>query len=170
LLAALYVASPVVLPVVLAIVLKLLLQPLVRLLDRAGLPHVLGAILTILLVMGLAGVISGVAGPAAAWAAKLPDAIPQIQKELAFLARPISSLEWMMAQFQGVAGMGTGSLPASGHPINVVGALFSGTTSFAVGLLTPWLCSSSCCYPASCSCAGSWRSCRASPRSGRRWS
>ncbi|HEX4172219.1 MAG TPA: AI-2E family transporter, partial [Acetobacteraceae bacterium] len=137
-LAALYVASPIVLPVVLAIVLKLLLQPLVRLLDRTGLPHALGAIVAIfLLVMTLGGVISGVAGPAASWAGKLPDAIPQIQKELAFLARPISSLEWMMAQLQDVAGMGMGaSAASSAHSINVLGALFSGTTSFAVGLFT----------------------------------
>src|SRR6516162_11653583 len=50
-LAALYVASSIVLPVVLAIVLKLLLQPLVRLSDRAGLPHALGALLAILMLV-----------------------------------------------------------------------------------------------------------------------
>ena len=44
--------------------------------------------------------ISGVAGPAASWAGKLPEAIPQIQQQLAFLARPISSFQWMMAQLQ----------------------------------------------------------------------
>jgi hypothetical protein len=42
----------------------------------------------------------------------------------------------MMAQFQGVAGMRTGGSPGPGHPINLVEALFSGTTSFAAGLLT----------------------------------
>src|SRR5690242_721209 len=88
LLAALYVASPIVLPVVLAIVLKLFLQPLVRLTDRLGVPHGVGAALAILfLVLGLAALISGVASPAASWAGKLPDAIPQIQKQLAFLTR-----------------------------------------------------------------------------------
>ena len=107
LLAALYVASPIVLPVVLAIVLKLLLQPLVRLTDRAGLPHALGALLAILLlVAAIAALISGVAGPAAAWAGKLPEAIPQIQQQLAFLARPIGSFQWMMGQLQNVAGGG----------------------------------------------------------------
>ena len=54
LLAALYVASPIVLPVVLAIVLKLLLQPLVRLTDRLGVPHALGAMLAILLLVAVA--------------------------------------------------------------------------------------------------------------------
>ena len=138
-LAALYIASPIVLPVVLAIVLKLLLQPLVRLTDRAGVPRALGALLAIiLLVAALAGVVSGVAGPATSWAAKLPEAIPQIQHQLAFLARPIASIEWMMGQLQSVAGGGV-SVPqaSSEHPsFNVMGALFSGTATVAAGLFT----------------------------------
>ena len=138
-LAALYIASPIVLPVVLAIVLKLLLQPLVRLTDRAGVPRALGALLAIiLLVAALAGVVSGVAGPATSWAAKLPEAIPQIQHQLAFLARPIASMEWMMGQLQSVAGGGV-SVPqaSSEHPsFNVMGALFSGTATVAAGLFT----------------------------------
>jgi predicted PurR-regulated permease PerM len=138
-LAALYVAAPIILPVVLAIVLKLLLQPLVRLLDRVGVPRGLGALVAILiLVVALAGIISGVAGPAASWAGKLPDAIPQIQQQLAFLTRPIESFQWMMSQLQGVGGMGV-SLPqgSSEHSsINVMGMLFSGTTTVAAGLFT----------------------------------
>ena len=138
-LAALYIASPIVLPVVLAIVLKLLLQPLVRLTDRAGVPRALGALLAIiLLVAALAGVVSGVAGPATSWAGKLPEAIPQIQHQLAFLARPIASIEWMMGQLQSVAGGGV-SVPqaSSEHPsFNVMGALFSGTATVAAGLFT----------------------------------
>jgi len=139
LLAALYLASPILLPVVLAIVLKLLLQPLVRLSDRLGVPHALSAALAILLLtLTLAVVVSGVAGPAASWAAKLPEALPQIQKQLAFLARPIASLEWILEQLQSVAGTGTG-LPQQGpeiHSLNVMGALFSGTTTVAAGLFT----------------------------------
>jgi predicted PurR-regulated permease PerM len=138
LLAALYLASPIVLPVILAIVLKLLLQPLVRLTDRVGLPRAVGAVLAIvLLVMTLAALISGVAGPAAGWAGKLPDAIPKIQQQLAFLARPIGTAEWMMAQLQSVTGFGVG-VPQTGgeHSFNVMGALFSGTTTVAAGLFT----------------------------------
>ena len=135
LLAALYVASPIVLPVILAIVLKLLLQPLVRLADRVGLPHAVGAVLAIsLLVLTLAARISGVAGPATSWAGKLPEAIPKIQEQLAFLARPISSLQWMMGQLQGVVGART-TLP-EGPSVNVMGALFAGTTTIAAGLFT----------------------------------
>jgi predicted PurR-regulated permease PerM len=138
LLAALYVASPIVLPVVLAIVLKLLLQPLVRLSDRLGVPHGLSAALAILLLaLSLAALASGVAGPAASWAGKLPEALPQIQRQLAFLARPIATLEWMMDQLQNLTGAGAG--PQQGpsvHPSNVMGALFSGTATVAGGLFT----------------------------------
>lgn len=138
LLAALYVASPIVLPVVLAIVLKLLLQPLVRLTDRVGLPHALGALLALLLlVISFAALVSGVAGPAASWAAKLPEALPKIQEQLAFLARPISSLQWMMTQLQDV--VGARSAPPEGPSVqsfNVMGALFNGTTTVAAGLFT----------------------------------
>jgi predicted PurR-regulated permease PerM len=137
-LAALYLASPIVLPVVLAIVLKLLLQPFVRLTDRAGVPHGIGALLAIvLLVAVLATLVSGVAGPAAAWAGKLPEAVPQIQHQLAFLARPISSLEWMMQQLESIAGGGFGVPQApTAHSFNLMGALFSGTTTVAAGLFT----------------------------------
>lgn len=137
-LAALYLASPIVLPLVLAIVLKLLLQPLVRLTDRVGLPRAIGAVLAIvLLVIGLAALVSGVAGPAAGWAGKLPDAVPKIQQQLAFLSRPIGTMEWLMAQLQRVTGFGFG-VPQNGgeHSFNVMGALFSGTTTFAAGLFT----------------------------------
>lgn len=139
-LTALYVASPLILPVVLAIVLKLLLQPLVRLTDRAHLPRAIGALFAILLlVLVLAALISGAAGPAADWAGKLPDALPKIQQQLAFLARPISTLDWMMGQLQSVTGFGGAAAPPQGpslHSFNVMGALFSGTTTVAAGLFT----------------------------------
>ena len=125
------------LPVVLAIVLKLLLQPLVRLSDHC-VPHGLSAALAILLLtLSLAALASGVAGPAASWAGKLPEALPQIQQQLAFLARPIGTLEWMMDQLQNLAGAGasTPQGPAV-HPSNVMGALFSGTATVAGGLFT----------------------------------
>ena len=134
-LAALYVTASLVLPVVLAVVLKLLLQPLVRITDRLGVPRGIGALLALLLLMAaLAGLISGVAGPAASWAGKLPEALPQVQQKLAFLARPIGSLEWIIVQLQSVTG-GTGAPPQAPH-FNIMGALFSGTASVAAGLFT----------------------------------
>jgi len=136
LLAALYVASPLVLPVVLAIVLKLLLQPLVRLLDRAGVPRALGALAAVvLLLVALATIVSGVTGPAGSWAGRLPEALPKIQQQLAFLARPISSIEWMIGQLQSIPGVGFPQGP-SAQSFNVMGALFSGTATVAAGLFT----------------------------------
>jgi len=139
LLTALYVAAEIVLPVVLAIVLKLLLQPLVRFTDRIGIPRGIGALLAIiLLVVNLAAVISGIAGPAAAWAAKLPEAIPKVQEQLAFLARPIGTMQWMLAQLQNFTGGGATTLPQAPtvHSVNILGALFSGTATLAAGLFT----------------------------------
>jgi predicted PurR-regulated permease PerM len=137
LLTALYVASPIVLPVVLAIVLKLLLQPFVRLMDRLRVPHSLGAVLAIgLLVAAVATLISGVAGPAAAWAQKLPDAIPRMQQELAFLARPISSLQWMFGQLENMTGGGTGLPQAPAPHLSIMGALFAGTATIATAFFT----------------------------------
>jgi predicted PurR-regulated permease PerM len=139
LLTALYVASEIVLPVVLAIVLKLLLQPLVRITDRIGIPRGIGALMAIiLLVLNLAGIVSGIAGPATAWAAKLPEAIPQVQQKLAFLARPIGTVQWMMEQLQSVTGGGVSTVPQAppAHSINVLGMLFSGTATVAAGLFT----------------------------------
>jgi hypothetical protein len=65
-LAALYVASSIILPVVLAFVLNLLLQPAVRLLGRAHLPRAVEALLTVLLVMGaLVGLVAALSVPVA---------------------------------------------------------------------------------------------------------
>jgi predicted PurR-regulated permease PerM len=137
-LTALYVASPIVLPVVLAIVLKLLLQPLVRLTERVGAPRALGAVFAVvLLVAVLAALISGVAGPAASWAGKLPDAIPKVQQKLAFLARPIDSLQWMLGQLEGITGGSSGlaQVPRL-RSFDVMGAVFNGTATVAAGLFT----------------------------------
>jgi predicted PurR-regulated permease PerM len=135
-LATLYVASPIILPVVLAVVLKLLLQPFVRLTDRLGVPHGIGALLaTVLLIVALTGLVSGIAGPAASWAGKLPEALPQIQQKLAFLERPIGSLEWTVQQLQSITG-GGGVPQAGGHSFNIMTAVFSGTATVAAGLFT----------------------------------
>jgi predicted PurR-regulated permease PerM len=141
LLTALYVAAEIVLPVVLAIVLKLLLQPVVRVTDRVGVPRGLGALLAVILfVVGLAGVISGIAGPATSWASKLPTALPQIQEKLAFLARPISSMQWLLGQIQGITNDSAITVPqaapAPSHSANMMGALFSGTATVVAGFFT----------------------------------
>jgi hypothetical protein len=60
--AAIYVASSIILPVILAFVLKLLLQPTLRALERLHIPRSSGALVPILLVIGvLVGLVASIA-------------------------------------------------------------------------------------------------------------
>ena len=141
-LAVLYVAAEIILPVILAIVLKLLLQPLVRVLERIHVPRgVAAAVAVLLLVVALAGTASALAGPAAAWAGKLPDALPQVRDKLAFLQRPIDAVQNLAKQLEsfggGEPGGGASAAPARGS--NLMGLLFSGTATATAGLFTTLL-------------------------------
>jgi predicted PurR-regulated permease PerM len=137
----LYVAAPIVLPLILALVLKLLLQPFVRLLEGFHIPRAIGAILSVMLVLlAFGGTISMLAGPAAAWAAKLPEAIPKVKDSLGFLQEPIDVFQRMMKQVEGLAG-GAGSLPQGPgvRPSNLVGELLAGSATVTSGLFTTLL-------------------------------
>jgi predicted PurR-regulated permease PerM len=139
--AALYVTAAIVLPLILALVLKLLLQPLVRLLEDLRIPRAIGAILCVLLVMlAFGGTISMLAGPAAAWAGKLPEAIPKLKDGLSFLQAPIDAVQGMMKQIETLAGEGGASAPgAAMRPASLVGALLSGSATATSGLFTTLL-------------------------------
>ena len=138
--AVLYVAAEIVLPLILAIVLKLLLQPLVRLLEQIRIPRAIGALVAVLLVLSVfGGTISVLAGPAAAWAGKLPEAIPKLRDGLSFLQEPIDAVQGMMHQIESFAG---GVRSVSGpavKPSNLMGAVFSGTATATSGLFTTLL-------------------------------
>ena len=135
-LAALYVASEIVLPVVLAIVLKLLLQPLVRVLERIHVPRAVGALVAVLLLLGLfVGLGAAVTRPAASWAAKLPDVLPRIEDQLRFLSRPLHLFQQEMQALTGaVDGAGPGS-----SPVAVVATVFSSTRAVVGGIFTTLL-------------------------------
>ena len=141
-LAALYAAAEIVLPLVLAIVLKLLLQPVVRLLERIRVPRAIGAVLAILLVIVMfGGTISLLAGPAADWAAKLPQAIPKIRDSFGFLKAPIDAGQRMMQQVERFLGA-EGGAPAPGpalRPSGLLGALLGGTAAATSGFFTTLL-------------------------------
>lgn len=159
-----YFTAEVLLPVILAIVLKLLLQPLVRQMERFYVPRPIGAAISVLLVLAVVGGgISALAGPAASWAGKLPDAIPRLRDRLVFLKQPIDAFESMSRQLQGLTSGETPlaplvspphapsppvalppapfpQAPASGgaslKSLSVVGAIFSGTATATSGLFT----------------------------------
>ena len=137
----LYVAAEIVLPLILAIVLKLVLQPLVRAMERIHIPRAIGAILCVMLVlMTFSGIVSLLAGPAAAWAGKLPAAIPKLKQELGFLQEPIDAIQRMVTQVEGVTGgMGIMPSPPPVKPSALVGAVLSGSAAATAGLLTTLL-------------------------------
>jgi predicted PurR-regulated permease PerM len=138
-LAAIYVASSIILPVVLAFVLKLLLQPAVRVLERLHLPRAVGALLPILLVIGaLVGLVAALSGPAATWAKRLPEGIPRLEAHLMVLQEPIQALRKVIQQAEEATdGPGQkGSIVAVHQDLGLTGALFSGTRAVLDGLLT----------------------------------
>jgi predicted PurR-regulated permease PerM len=138
-LAAVYVASSIILPVVLAFVLQLILQPAVRLLERVGLPRAVGALLAILLVVGaLGGFVAALSVPAATWAEKLPEGIPRLETHMIVLKRPIEALQKAIQQAEHVADTpGKKDPTVSVRPdLGLTGVLFAGTRAVLDGLFT----------------------------------
>src|SRR6185437_9371338 len=132
LLTALYLAAEIIWPLVLAFVLSLLLNPLLRFLDRLHVPRVLGALLLVVAVLALVvGLGTAVSGPAASWAAKLPDGVPRLFQRLRFLEAPFAAL-----QIENFAGWQSGA-NSSGSAF--LTKLLTGTRSFASGFFTTLL-------------------------------
>jgi predicted PurR-regulated permease PerM len=138
LLAAAYVAQDIILPIIAAFVLKLLLQPAVRFLEGWGVPRTLATLLVMLIVFGtIVGLGTAISGPAATWAAKLPEGVPRLQERLSFLKAPIDTLRQFLAQAEAYTEWGTSS-PLATNPQGptLSESLFTGTRSFATGLFT----------------------------------
>jgi predicted PurR-regulated permease PerM len=137
-LTAVHVASSIILPVVLAFVLQLTLQPAVRLLERIGLPRVIGALLAILVVVGaLVGFVAALSLPAATWAKKLPEGLPRLEAHLVVLKRPIEALQKVIQQAEHVADAPEkGSTVSVRSDLGLTGALFAGTRAVIDGLFT----------------------------------
>jgi predicted PurR-regulated permease PerM len=136
--AALYVAAEIVWPLVFAFILSLLFKPVQRLLARVRVPKLVSAFLIVLAVLGLVvGLGTAVSGPAATWAAKLPDGIPRLVERLRFLEGPLSALQHFWHQIETFAGWQEGANSSVGTAL--LGHLFSGTRSFASGFFTTLL-------------------------------
>jgi len=138
-LAAIYAASSIVLPVVLAFALKLLLQPAMRLLERMHIPRALGALLPILLVVGaLVGFVAVLSGPAASWAARLPEGLPRLEAHLVVLRGPIQALQQVIqkAEHAADAPAQKGPAVAAGGDLGLASVLFAGTRAVLDGLFT----------------------------------
>jgi predicted PurR-regulated permease PerM len=138
-LAAVYVASSIILPVALAFVLQLILQPAVRLLERVRLPRAIGALLAILLVIGaLVGFVAALSVPAATWAEKLPEGIPRLETHMAVLKRPIEALQQVIQKAEHVtdAPGKKDSTVSVRRDLGLTGVLFTGTRAVLDGLFT----------------------------------
>jgi predicted PurR-regulated permease PerM len=138
-LAALYVASSIILPIALAFVLNLLLQPAVHLLGRAHVPRAVGALFTVLLVIGaLVGLVAALSVPAANWAERLPEGIPRLEAHLEVIKGPIQALQKVIQQAEQAADAppGRGSIVSVRRDLGITGALFAGTRSVLDGLFT----------------------------------
>jgi len=130
----LYAARDLVLPVTLAFVLKLLFQPFVRLLERARVPKVVGALAAVcILLAGMAGMAILLSGPTANWASELPAAWQKMQRNFAFLHQFAVRLQGPLKQ----VGIDSSGNLLSGllKPSQWLGAVFSSTGSAASMLL-----------------------------------
>jgi predicted PurR-regulated permease PerM len=139
LLAVFYAAREIVLPIVLAFILMLVLQPALRMLERLRVPRTLGALLLISLLFGtIVAFATALSGPAASWAAKLPEGVPRLLDHLSFLRPPIEAVRQFLQHAEGyVSGdtKPTGGAPqAPGIGGGLWTTLFAGTRAFAGGL------------------------------------
>ena len=137
--AALYFASPIILPVVLALVLNLLLQPAVHLLGRVYLPRALGALVVIILVIGMiVGLVAALSVPAATWAKRLPEGLPRLEAHLVVLKGPIQIIQTAVQQAEEVADAPgqKGPVMAVRPDFGLTGALFAGMRALIDGLFT----------------------------------
>jgi predicted PurR-regulated permease PerM len=136
LLATAYIPSDIVLPLSFAVILQLLLQPDLRMLERLHVPRMLVALLLIFALFGtIVGLGTAISGPAATWAAKLPEGIPRLQERLSFMREPINSVQRFLQRVEdfGVTGPSTNVAPSRGPTLLT---LLSGTRDFAGGFLT----------------------------------
>ena len=138
LLAALYEAAEIVWPLVFAFILSLLLKPPMRLLARLRIPRVLCALLLVVAVLGLVvGLGTAISGPAASWAAKLPEGLPRLFQRLRFLEAPFATLQSFWQQIETFAGWQQSANSSAGGTL--LTKLFAGTRSFASGFFTTLL-------------------------------
>ncbi len=137
-LAALYIAAEIVWPLVFAFALSLLLNPVLRFLARLRVPRVLGALLLVAAVLALVVALgTAISGPAASWAAKLPDGMPRLLQRLSFLEAPFAALQHFWQQIEDFAGWQGQANSSVGTTL--LTKLFTGTRSVASGFFTTLL-------------------------------
>ena len=139
-LATAYAAAEVVFPLVFAITLKFLLQPAQRTLERLRMPRPLAALF---IIVGFLAVIvalgTAISGPAGAWAARLPEAVPKLEERLSFLSGPVATLQQFVQRADSLGAPGGAAVAAASPGGGLLMAAFAGARSFASGLFTTLL-------------------------------
>lgn len=98
-------AKPVLMPIAVALLLHIVLAPLVRFGKRLHIPPALSSLVIVLvLVGGITAVVWQLAGPIAAWAERLPEALPRIEARLRELRAPLRVFENASEQVEKIAG------------------------------------------------------------------
>ena len=128
------VAQEVILPVVIAIVLKLLLQPLVRLLERFHLPKAVGALVAVLVLLGVFAVLGAVlSGPASRMVSDFPTLMSKAQERLGAVKGLMERAQPLMERF-GLQAQNPIDL-LHFNPGGLAGSVAGGASSFASHLL-----------------------------------
>lgn len=98
LVAALYLAKPLILPLLMAVMTSLLLAPAVRMMGRWHLPRSLSAALLVcLLLTAFIGALSALVNPVETWVASAPSSINKIERSLKSLRKPLNAASQMGA-------------------------------------------------------------------------
>jgi predicted PurR-regulated permease PerM len=133
-----YLARSIAMPLVLALVLKLTCQPIMRALERLRVPRLVSALSIIAVLLSTVVMLgAAVAGPAAAWLARLPQDLPKMQERLSYLREPVDTT---LRFFQQVHDLG-GAPPAESSAVasaeaEALSFLFSGAGGFVSAFST----------------------------------
>jgi predicted PurR-regulated permease PerM len=139
LIAALYFGKPFAMPIVIAALLTFLLKPLVRLLARAKVPEILGAVIVMIVFFGLIGFgATRVLQPAMQWASKAPETLSTIEEKSHHIVRRAQRLSRAAAEVESITKQATSDTTTQKVEVKdttVMKAVFVYTRSFIAGTI-----------------------------------
>lgn len=101
------IAEAIIVPVLVAILFGLMLAPPVRLLERWGVPRVIGSLFAVLMTLAVAFVVlAALASPARQWMQRMPRALDRIEQTLRDVRRPFQVASEATRELGKLADMG----------------------------------------------------------------
>ncbi len=102
-----YFMRSILLPIILALLLSYLLRPIVRALARIKIPNVIGsAVILLALLTGIGFGASALAGPTAAWLAKAPTSLADVQAKLRPVKTSMAKVEQASGEIEKITATG----------------------------------------------------------------